>query len=219
MRSILAVLLVAMSLTSCVSNFRDTTAYYHTGKPKPSVALLPVINSSGEQSLAWDLSYELTEGMKKRLVDSHKLYLMRDEQGSIALAESLNQQLPSGISKSDLSELGNAEFVIVTELIEQKITPYGPAAAEPSRSYVVEAGAVLTLSMRVSVIDIRSDEPTIALQEIVDTDHNITKPYLYIDYTKHPYGTPFYEKTPLGIAHAKLIREVVSHIEGYVRAR
>ena len=49
-------------------------------------------------------------------------------------------------------------------------------------------------------------------------DHIVSKAYLNADYVKTPWGTEQYHNTPMGMAHAKIVRELVSHVEGYVVA-
>ncbi len=216
-RLVISLLLVIAS-SGCAPSFRDTSAYYYSGQPKPSVALLPVVNSAGPQDLGWDLSGEFTDEMTKRLDNSHKLYLVGEAPVESPVAKTVSALPAQVLDKNLLRGVPEAQFLIVTELIEQKTTPYGPAANRPTEKYISESGAILSLAMRVKVIDMREAQPRVVLQEVVETDYNITKPYLYVDYRKHPYGTDFYTRTPLGIAHAKLIKEVVAHIESYVGA-
>ncbi len=201
---------------SCMGNNRDTTLYHRSGRAKPIVAVLPVINSAAESFVGWDESREMTEEIRKRVFTSPKLYLLR-EGGSLALAKQLNVPNPTVLSKEPLDSLGAAEFVVVAELVDEKETRYGqgPGAEKP---YLEEVGGMISLAMRVRVLDVRQDKPKVILQEMLNHEQVVGRPYLKCDYEKASWGTEAYLRTPLGIAHNKMVRELVARIEGYVGA-
>lgn len=209
----------ALTVCGCARNYHDVTQYSHTGKLKPIVAVLPVIDSSNQKCVSWDLSNEFSDELRNRLAESSRVYLLRDEKGSLASSKTLNEALPTAIGQNMVTGFSPAEFLIVTELLEQNITPYGIASNCKDKPFIAESGAMLTLSMRVRVIDIRKDNPEVILQEVVDTDYNITRPYLFTDYSRFGWGTDAFAHTPIGIAHAKLVKDVLAHIEGYIAAR
>ncbi len=219
MRSILffVVLGVALTSTSCVRSYRDTSLYQSTGQIKPIVSVMPVINTTGQQGPDWDYAREFTDEIRKRVFDSSRLYLLR-EGGSMALAREFStpnpMEIPSDI-KSRLGAASAAEYVVVTEFLDQKEIPYETAS---SRATQEEAGAVLSVALRVRVIDLRGDTPKVVLQEIIDQEHMVAKPYLKTDYTKASWGTDAYASTPLGMAHSKVVRELVAHVESYIIA-
>ena len=140
---------------------------------------------------------------------------MRDG-GSLAKAKELNIPDLSQLPKNARQDLGAAEFVIVAELIDQHQTSYGLGSNRP---FLDEVGAVLSVVMRVRLLDLRHDEPQVILQEIINQDHMVSRPYLKTDYTKAPWGTTAFDRTPVGLAHSKMVREIVGRVEGYVGAR
>lgn len=206
---------VALMCVGCAKNCKDTTLYQKSGRAKPIVAVMPVINTSNANSYSWDISHELTEEIRSRIFDSSRLYLLK-EGGSMQTATALNIPDPSALSMEAKESLGAAEFVVVTELLDQHETPYG---LNSDRPFLGEIGSVLALSMRVRVLDVRGETPKVILQEIVNQEHTISRPYLKTDYNKTPWGTEAFDRTPLGLAHGKLVREVVGRVEGYVGAR
>src|SRR5947209_8453679 len=123
------------SLSSCVNSFRDTTAYFHTGKIKPMVAMLPVVDSSGAK-VNWNLSAEFTEQMHRRLLNSHRLYVVKEDKENHGLARTVSESVPHAISAQVAENYAPAQFLISTELLEQKVTPYGPASTTPGQAYV-----------------------------------------------------------------------------------
>jgi hypothetical protein len=218
MRSLILVLSSAALLCGgCGRNYRDTTLYQLSGKQKPIVAVLPVIDNTPKNDLRWDLSRELTDEIRKRVYDSKKIYLLR-EGGNLEIARLLSTPNPQAISPVAIESLGAAEFAVVAEIIEQEEERFGVghrAVAHPIRS---EVGAVLSLALRVRVIDMRHEIPKVILQEVVNHDFVISRAYMSCDYSRMPWGTEAFTHTPMGMAHNHLVREIVARIEAYIEA-
>jgi hypothetical protein len=179
------------------------------------VAVLPVINNNENPDLTWDISTELTDEIRNRIYDSKKIYLLR-EGGNREMAQLLSTPNIKAISKNVTESLGAAQFVVVSEIIEQDEEKYGLGPGDhPFRS---EVGAILSLALRVRVIDLRNEKPKVILQEILDNDFVISRAYMNCDYKKMPWGTEAFTRTPMGIAHNRLIRTLVSRIESYIEA-
>ncbi len=211
-RLLFAALLATTLLSGCSRSYRDTSLYQRTGQVKPIVTVMPVIDNTGVNHLTWDFSREMSEEIRKRIYDSPRLYLLR-ESSTLEFAKELNDPNPMHLPVDVREHLGAAEFVVVSEFIDQHETPYGMSRQGPD-----EAGSVISLAMRVRVIDLRKDKPKVILQEVIDHDHLVAKPYLKTDYTRYPWGTEAYESTPFGLAHNRLVRELVSHVESYIVA-
>lgn len=206
--------LLASLCASCVPCYRDTALYQRSGKQKAIVAVLPVINHGEGADLSWDLSTEFTDEMRRHVYDSSKLYLLRDL-GSREIAQRLNTPNPEMIPLVQAKDLGAAEFVVVSELIDQKLEPM---SLRENHSQNGNEESVLRLSMRVRVLDVRHDKPKVILQEVVHNEHILDRAYMANDYQKTPWGTEAFQYTPLGFAHHKLVREIVSRVENYIEA-
>lgn len=201
----------------CVGQNRDTTLYHRSGCAKPIVAVLPVINNASEKLVNWDVSREMTEEIRRRVFTSQKLYLLR-ESGSRELAEQLSVPNPVELAKIPSLKMGAAEFIVLAEVIDEKETPYGIPGASHDKPHLEEVGAVLSMAMRVRVLDVRGDQPRIILQEVLNHEQNVSRAYLNCNYEKASWGTEAYERTPIGMAHNKIARELVARIEGYIGA-
>lgn len=215
--------LVLLCFSSCTEKYTDTTLYQRNGRPKPIVAVLPVIDSrTAEQDLqkrgiTWDISKELTEGIRSRMADSQLLYLIR-ESGSLQDAEQCNHVDCRQIAKKLSHGLNAAEFVVVTELVNQEEKPYDKSRFSIEHPPKGEIAQVMNIDFRVKVLDMRSQEPKMILQEVIHTRHYIAKPEVGFNYARASYGSTAYTRTPMGVAHNKLIREVTGRIENYIRA-
>ncbi len=208
--------LLATLCASCAPNYRDTTLFQRSGRQKAIVAVLPVIDNTEAADLSWELSREFTDEIRKRVYDSSKIYLLRDH-GTREIAERLNTPNPAMIPDSRSINLGAAEFIVVSELIDQSETPCGHSSSEESFSKG-EADCLLNLAMRVRVLDVRRDKPKVILQEVIDHEQFIARTFADCDYSKTPWGTEAFKRTPLGLAHNKIVRELVSRVESYIEA-
>lgn len=205
---------IAFVATGCM-RCTDSTLYQSSGRQKPIVAVLPVIDSTHDRQLSWELSEEFTKEIKDRIYNSSKLYLLKDC-GTETIARALNAPNPSALPRSATEKLGAAEFVIVSEILQQDEDMYG--FAKPDHPFLGQVGGMLRLALRLRVLDIRGSEPKVILQEVLDCDHVIARCYLHSDYQRHSWGTEAFLNTPMGIAHNKIVRELVAHAEGYIGA-
>lgn len=207
--------LALLTFTSCAPQRCDTTIYQRSGRVKPIVAVLPVIDSTGEFSHSWDLAHELTDDMRRKVFDSASLYLYREGIDQ-EYAYRFNEAIPTNFPVSILKSIGDAQFVVVTELVNHEVQPCENSHIPYSNIHTGEKAAILAQDLRIRVLDVRGDTPHIVLQELLHHDHYIAQPYLNTDYVRNSWGTEAYENTPMGLAHARLIREAVSRIESYV---
>lgn len=211
----LCLLLVVSGFFGCAKHYRDTALYHVTGKAKPVVAVLPIVNTSVEKTSAkWDVADELTQEIRNRCANSSRVFLLQQD-NSVNVAQALITPEMKSIPRSAFESLAPAEFVVIAELIndEERLTTKNTKNKKPQPD---ETQMTICLAMRVRVVDLRGQEPKIVLQEVVSQDHEVARSYMFVDYKKTAYGTPGYDNTPLGMAHNKLVKEVVSHIEGYI---
>lgn len=212
MKRLGAIFLTALFCVGCSKTCCDTGLYEKTGQMKPIVVVLPVIDRTGGVDLPWNVAAEMTDEIRRRVFDSSRLYLLR-EGGTPEMAMTLACPNPHEIQPGALRDLGASEFLVVSELVDQKQVPYGLQTQKAE-----ETGAVLSVKMRVRVIDRRDPEPKVVLQELLEYDHIVARPYLNTDYRKTQWGMEQFHNTPMGIAHSKIVRELVSHLEGYIVA-
>lgn len=211
----LTLALATLICSGCARHYSDSTLYQLSGRQKPIVAVLPVIDHTSENDLTWDLSREFTDEIRKRVYDSKRIYLLR-EGGSFEIAQLLSTPNPQAIASSAIDDLGAAQFAVITEILEQQEAPFSVTKnSKPLRS---EAGAILSLGLRVRVIDLRHETPRIVLQEVLEDDFVVARAYMQSDYAKTPWGSEAFTRTPMGMAHSRLVRELVSRVEAYIEA-
>lgn len=211
MRKLLLLLssgLITLSLTGCslpTSGSYHPKLYTSGSKAKGVVTMLPVFYRSGKVSevLPWSLQTEFTQEISKRLHASDKLFLIKHTASPQLVAQFYSPNT-AHIATGSLAELLPAEFVVATELLEQKT------------SSDMFGNDSIVASVRVRVFDIRHNQVTMIFQEILEASQPISS--VNSDYHRYGWQTKNFEATPMGLMHQRLFREVVARIEGYVCA-
>ncbi|MBU6446493.1 MAG: hypothetical protein KGQ49_03740, partial [Verrucomicrobia bacterium] len=108
-------------------------------------------------------------------------------------------------------EFQGEEFVAFLELVEHEFAP-----VQTKGISLQEASSNLNMSVRIRVIDLRPENPRIVLQEMIRDSYFVPKTLIPADYAVDVWGTEGFRKTPMGIAHVGLIKEIASRITDYV---
>lgn len=190
-----------LCLAGCARHSGNTALHSSGGKQKPIVSILPVLDhtQSFEQV---SLSEEFTTKIADRIALS-KLYLLKNS-FSKKTTDAFCVPLVENISQKVLSTLGSTEFVVVAELLEER-TEKGPTPQAD----------LLFLTMRLRVLDVRDGKPKLVLQELLQHE-NMVPPSFVAKESKVHWSAPDYIRTPIGMAHQRMVREAVNHIEKYV---
>jgi hypothetical protein len=120
---------------------------------------------------------------------------------------------PFGIDVSWAKQVfAKEQFVVFLELLEHQEV----AAYKTAKNNKQAAPADLNMSVRIRILDLRSNRPQIVLQEIVHDSHHIPKQFSRANIDQIPWGKENYHVTPLGMAHIALTKELVSRLEDYI---
>jgi hypothetical protein len=171
----LIALLALLLTTGCGGGprYADYFPQYDDGTPKPKVAFVPMINHTAVQS---DLNQKLTEKIRYRTKDNGDLFLFSE--GEVAAMRT--NAGPIDILGTDLSyskSFAGADFVVLTELVEHAIQP-ADAGANATQN-------LLSVKVRVKVVDVRRTQPRVIMQEIFQTSHRVVDPN--IDNNRYTY--------------------------------
>ncbi len=178
-------------------------------KGRPIVALLPVADLS-RHDLSWNVSHELTESIRKHVSEHNRLYLISKDQIDEIQHKSA-QRDPFGIETGWVKKAYPLnEFVAFFELVEHREIPLVNGEGSPAQ---------LSVAMRVRVFDLRTEQATVVLQEIIEQSHHIPKQFTRNQFNEVPqasWGDEMFEISPLGIAHEKLCQELATRVEDYI---
>ncbi len=207
-------ILLCVLVVGCKAQYSDFFPYHDDGTPKPYVALVPVFDESNSK-LPWDLSQELTTGIRTQLKRSGKIYIPPEKELKKALASTSKAELTSSNDLMPFLHFQPAHMVVILELIEHKIVPYQRGKIKPLYPAFTPAdeACVLMMKMRFKVVDIRGSEPKIIRQEVVDSNHSFSKTAMAESIFTHKEKEDVYPSTPLGLAHARLERDIAERIE------
>lgn len=203
-------LLLAISLVGCANNEPGHVSKFHDdGRAKPSVAFVPIIDNSGED-FAWNLSDELTHAVYSRIVKRGNFCVssMTESKKSLGKTDPFSDNV-----QWVKSAFKDQEFVIFTELVEHNIHE-----KEGKRSFFdkITPSCRLEMTVRLRVIDNRTDSPEIILQELIHQTHMIPHQGAVTDQASDKWKQKTYSVSPLGFSHYQLSKSLVSRIEDYI---
>jgi hypothetical protein len=202
----------AVLFTGCSSDRDSTASLYESSSLKPAVAIIPLIDNSNH-ALGWNLSDEITFTLCSKL----------DRQNAFNLALPGKIKSQSKKMKGFNNPFGDdldwvktifheEEFVVFLEMIEHGEVPNSTNKKAPPETL----SAQLNLSVRLRIIDVRGNSPKVVLQEILQDSHFIPRQFTSYNFHQTPWNTEEFFLSPVGIAHAQLIKELKGRIEDYI---
>lgn len=184
-------------------------------KMRPIVAVAPVMDSS-RSDLGWEVSDELTDLLFQRLVKRDKFYL--------ASMQRVKADLKKGDLPKDPFEPGmgwmkrvfqGSEFVVFVELIEHA-ERHRLGDQMSALAHIEETSADLNISARIRAIDLRESSPKITLQEMLHVNHHIPRQFTRKNFYQVSWEDENFAISPLGIAHADLVKTITERLEEYL---
>ena len=202
----------AIALTGCSSDRDDTATLYESSSLKPSVAIIPLIDNSNH-ALGWNLSDEITFTLCSKLDRQNALNLAQPGKVKSQSKKMKGFNNPFG---EDLdwvkSTFNEEEFVVFLEMIEHGEIPNATNKKFPPETL----SAQLNLALRLRIVDVRGETPKVILQEIIQDSHFIPRQFTSYNFHQTPWNTEEFFLSPVGIAHAQLIKELKGRIEDYI---
>lgn len=205
-------LFAASLLIGCQKNKNDETSLRESAHLKPSVAIAPVIDNS-HHYLNWNLSEEFNYSLSYRLEQKSK-FLVASPQSTKTISKKFRANYnPFG---NDIQWIKTSfpkeDFVVFLELLEhdEALNDFQKTAAPETCS------AQLNISIRIRIVDLRQDEPRITLQEIIHDSHFVPRQFTHYNFHQAPWGSEEFSISPVGIAHAQLVKEITTRIEDYI---
>lgn len=148
----------------CGPHYVDYFPYRDDGTLKPHIALVPILDSSNS-NLCCNFAKELTDDVRYEIMDHGDVYLFSPEEIQEDLANCKQADL-FGTNLSFAKNFKSGDFVVVAEVIEHKIIPYEKGKAHLCNAPVNPCNSILSIKLRLRILDIRECEPRIVLQEI-----------------------------------------------------
>jgi hypothetical protein len=212
MHRLLFAFLVLAFTAGCGPHYVDYFPYQDDGTAKPCIALAPIADCS-KSDLNWDLAEELNCGLRYTSMDNGNIFLL-SEKKMAKICERLGDVDYFDKDLSFAAECSQCEFLVALEIMEHRLIPYKQGELTPI--YTVRSGKcdnVLVIKVRMRVIDLREETPCVVLQEIFCSNHMIPRDAEKCDYSKTGWGTEGFNRTAYGLAHQRLIDDLVNRIE------
>jgi hypothetical protein len=208
-------LLLGCTLLAASCQPRTSTAqarFYHDGRQKPVVAVVPVFDHT-TPTVEWDLSEELTQEIEGRLLKKDHIFLTQQEKVRSFIKDLRQSQNPFALDVAWVKPaFTGQDFVVFMELLQHEETPIKNAPQEDPK----RCSAELNISLRVRVLDLRGEIPTVVLQEIIRHNHHLPRQFNKYNFYQDEWGDSDFAISTLGLAHAQLTKEAASRIEEYI---
>lgn len=209
-------MLLALITTACHQDQTsdDQTAFHlEQFKSKPTVTLVPVINSTQAQ-VEWNLSDELSSEIYYQLSQNKEFSLVAPNKVRATVKKLKENQNPFGVDIQWIKKtFADDQFVVFLELVEHEEVlrqeRNKPTAAE-------NCAADLNMSMRIRVFDVRNEEPKVILQELLHDSHFIPRPFTHVNFYQTSWEDDNFTITPMGLAHAQFTKTISSRLKDYI---
>jgi hypothetical protein len=205
----LPLFILGLIAASCGNSGFEMSRYHEDGRAKPVIAVTSMIDTTS-YDCPWSISEELTSMIVNQISQGGSIYV--NSKDEFAFAENPFSNDLSWMKR----EFHNQEFAVFLELVEHESLPAGLNKRVAKTVSPHEMSLNLNMGVRLRVVDLRGSTPKIVLQEMVRDSYFIPKTLLPTDYNQVVWGTDEYRKSPMGIAHAQLVQEVVSRVSDYI---
>lgn len=203
---------LGLAAMGCNKDQNQQATIYDKQQLKPIVALVPLIDNT-VNDVPWSLSEELTSAIYHRLSQRDKLYLVDLQKVRAATRKLNNSSNPFGANIAWVKKaFPEQEFVVFMELLQHEELPVQASKISSPE----DTSAELTMKVRIRVVDVRTPEPKVVLQEIVQDSHYIPKQFTRANFFQVPWGKESYHISPLGLAHTQLSKEIAGRLEDYI---
>ncbi|MBB63985.1 MAG: hypothetical protein CMO81_02865 [Waddliaceae bacterium] len=200
-------------LCSCESRYDEGVRYHSDGTSRSSVMVAPVMDRA-KPDLPWDVSTELTETLEMAV----------NRRGDIYLSSDYSAPVPTNVwnhpqgqeAQQFVNMYPRTDFVVLVELLEHEYSGRDHTKTQPIYADSNQIKAVLTLTARVQVLDLRHGDVRPVLQQIIPSNHMIPVVKQDVDYYQKPWGSDEYHATPVGMAHTKLTKDILDQVERYI---
>ncbi|MBS0634646.1 MAG: hypothetical protein JSR37_04210 [Verrucomicrobia bacterium] len=171
--------LICLVATACGPRYADFFPYFDNGTKKPSFTMLPVYNET-KSPYVQDFPLDLSKAVRNRLKRTGKTYSpplsqMQRDLGSMSVKE-----LGEAKDLKVFNRFKGTDFVVVIETAECAVSPYTRGEFKTLYSADIDQSRakVLTIGMRLEIINLKGAEPRAARMELVKTHHMVSEDML-----------------------------------------
>jgi hypothetical protein len=215
MSRIFSLLCLAILMFGCGQDNQSQVAVQEQKRParQPIVALVPMFDRAGSD-LSWNIGDELTLMVREKLLQNNRIYLANAERVKHAIKKLNDAHDPFLFDATWVKQaFPKQEFVVFMELFEHDEFPL---LSSNEDSFPKNSPAELKISLRVRALDIRGEQPKVALQEILQKTVSIPYQFTKVNFHRVAWDDPNFLTSPLGMVHLDLANELSDHLENYI---
>jgi hypothetical protein len=175
MYALIITLMIALC-SGCAPRYSDFFPYTDDGRKKPSLTLLPVYDGLADHEGA-GFSAELSQSVYNRIKRRGELFIPPQASMKKALASLPEKKLFATQELKIFRRFAPTDYVCLMELKEYRVLPYKRGTVKPIylANLPEEEARVLSIEVKLRIIDIREPDPKIIHQEVVQSNHMISK--------------------------------------------
>ncbi len=201
-----------MILCSCAREYSDFFPTHEDGTLKPSCVIVPTITDNSMKNGA-RFAHQFTGDVMQLLKSHGKIFVPRNVDTSSIQNVQFLRHVMTKKNLDLLKKYRPSRFVIFMELLDYKIFPYKRGQVKPIfiKGDIPNDPRVLSLRLRLVIVDIRNKVPIVIRQEIIHSNHVVSDRTLQANdkaLEKGQFASSYYE-----IALKELSRQVSSTIE------
>ncbi len=206
-------LLIAFLFSSC-----GTTCYFGSEKGccRPSLALLPIVDSTICANLEWAIADELGTRLERKLEGEGNFKIIPKSYVT-PFAQGLSSEQLFNRDLTSFSCLPVDSYAVVVEIAAYDRLPCDterPNSLKPHNARGCKEEIRAQLKLRVVKLD--EGCPVLVLQETINSCQPLPYDNECIDYMENGWGSPGYVSTPISVANQKLVDELSNRITKYV---
>lgn len=212
---------ISLSFSSCSSRWDNYQSYYDPGKVKPRVVVIPVMDACDHFQGGWNLGRELTLEIRENLLRNSGVYVLdKDRLNTLLSSMSVWDLCHFDRLERDIwPYFARADFAVLLEVQEHQCSPFEQAKINPHDSKeTYPYGWILTIKVRMVILDVRMNRPQVILDEIIGSTHTIPPGEECTNYQSDCWGTLEYAKSPFYICHEKISKNIAYRIEDVTRS-
>ncbi|MBS0654697.1 MAG: hypothetical protein JSR46_02875 [Verrucomicrobia bacterium] len=169
------ILLLICALSGCTPQYSDFFPYTDRGIKKPSLTLLPIYDTTGG-SAGSNFSTELYHSIYSRIRSKGVLFIPPQQNMKRILASMQGQNLYASSDLSLLKRFSGTDYICLMEVVDYRTAPYKRGTIKPL--YIAdlpeEKACVLSIEVKLKIVDMRSATPKVVRQEVVESNHMIS---------------------------------------------
>jgi hypothetical protein len=177
----------------------------------PRIAVIPVINQCEQFKESWNLGREMTLAIRDELLQNGDVCVLKKDKVDYKLSQMPKWDLChfEDLKRNIWPYFGRAEFVVLFDILEHQTKPYEKPKIVPFDYHEkISRGWILTMKIRLVILDVRNRCREAIIDQIVCCSHTIPAEGECCDYREDCWGTHSYAFSPFYLCHDRMAKNI-----------